>query len=161
MITSTHAVLICSKVQVYQNNWKGIMSSPQSNPVDHLWAKAACMNTVSLCSPPCRENIPKYWEYGLWQTPWPETLLAQSCFYCCLYLAYYWTRYYLQILVILEQQLVRVRGERGRDAMFAPFLPSLLTPYWELWVCEGWFWLSANNVTWDCIKSPTKNQILT
>lgn len=113
------------------------MSSPKSNPVDHLWANTVCINTASLCSPPCRENMPK--------CPWPLTntmiwnTVCQSLFYRCLCLGYYRPRYYLQILVILEQQLVRVRGERGGNAMFVPFLPSLLTSHWEFWVCEGWF----------------------
>lgn len=64
-------------------------------------------------------------------------LLAQSLFYSWLYLGYYRPKYYLQILVILEQLLIRVRGERGGSAMFAPFLLSLLMSYWELWVGEG------------------------
>lgn len=98
---------------------------------------------------------------GLWQTKWSEMLLDQSLFYCCLYLVYYRQRYHLQILVILEQQLGRVRGQIGGNAIFAPFLPSLLTSYWKWWVCEGCFWVGGNNVTQDCIKSLTKNQILT
>ena len=30
----------------------------KSNPIDHLWIKVACINTVTLCHSPCSENVP-------------------------------------------------------------------------------------------------------
>lgn len=54
------------------------------------------------------------------------------------YPGYYRPRYYFLLLVLLEQQLLRVRRAKGEKAMFALFFHSpLLTAYRELWVGEG------------------------
>lgn len=34
------------------------MSLSKRNPIDHLYIKVACINTVRLCNSSCNENVP-------------------------------------------------------------------------------------------------------